>query len=113
MVRRRKRRLVRHPVIRLSNQQAQGFLSDLAKSAVKVIAPIVKKEVKKVLPKIGKAAGKFALGKARKTKIGKKLGIGLRLAGGRGRGRPRRALGSRSKQVRRRRRKPGVRVIMI
>jgi hypothetical protein len=98
--RKRKRHIV------MTEQQAQGFFGDLAKKALKAALPLIKKEAKKALPKLGK----LALKKARKTKAGRKLGFGagkgLRLAGQRGRG-------PRGKQVRKRRRKAQVRVVMI
>ena len=95
----RKRRAKRHIV--MTEQQAQGFFGDLAKKALKAALPLIKKEAKKALPKLGK----FALKKARKTKVGKKLGFGrgLKLAG----------QGPRGKQRRRKRRRPQARIVMI
>jgi hypothetical protein len=97
-------------MIVMSQQQAEGLFSDLAKKALKAAVPIIKKEAKKQLPKLGAVAKKEALKRARKTKIGKQLGIGpgagLRLAGQRGKGK-------REKQVRKRRAIPAVRVMMI
>ncbi len=112
----RRRRRVGRPAIVLTDQQAQGLFGNLLKSAVKVVTPIIKKEVKKQLPKLGRFAGQQALKAGRKTKLGKKLGIGLRLPG-RGpvlrRRRRKRPLGARGKQIRRRRRKPGARIVMF
>ncbi len=102
----RRRRRVQGRVVLLSNQQAQGFLGDLAKDLGKSLIGEVKKEVKKQLPKLAGAAVKAGRKRVRKTKLGRQLGFGLRLAGQRGRG-------PRGKQVRRRRRKPGVRIIMV
>jgi len=94
----------------LTNQQAQGLFSSLAKKAVKAALPLVKREVKKQVKKQGsklaKKAGKAALARARRTKAGRRLGIGLRLAG----------QGPRDKQRRRRgriKRGSPVRVIMV
>lgn len=113
----RKRRRVQRIV--LSNQQADGLFGDLARSVGKSIFKEVKKEVKKQLPKLGKQLGKAALSagraQARKTKIGRQLGLGHRRRRGR-RGRGLKLAGQGpvlGKQRKRRRRKPGVRVIMI
>lgn len=118
MPRHRRRRAV-GPRVFLTNQQAQGLFGDFAKAAAKTLGPIIKKEVKKALPGLGRAAGKFAIKQGRKTALGKRLGIGLKLAGAgpvrrrRTKRRGGRALNARGKQLRVRRRKPGVRVLMI
>lgn len=118
-----RRRARRRPAIVLTNQQAKGLFGDLVKGAAKSLTPLIKKEVKKALPKLGKFVGKKALKAGRKTKLGKKLGIGIVVPGGglklAGQGpvlrrkRKKKALNARGKQVRRRRRKPGARIIMI
>lgn len=84
----------------MTPQQAEGFFSNLAKKALKAALPLIKKEAKKALPKLGQLAKKEGLKRARKTKYGKKLGIGskrrggkgLKLAGGRRKGRRRAAV---------------------
>lgn len=72
-------------VIILTEQQANGFFSDLAKQALKIAAPIIKKEGKKLAKKALKKGVAVGRKRARKTKLGRQFGIGpggtLRLAG--------------------------------